>query len=354
MLAQERRLGLARRAPGRSGSDSRDRPCVNSRRSASSPVRVTALAADRANSARHLRRRLQVALGIGAAGAGRPAASVVCSRMQVSTSNSGRSAGVAKRTPLVARTRHAERLGQRHQRLVVVLPRRAAGAAAVPRRRGRGRRCRRADRAARRRRAAPTASNDRPASATSPLACPSSSSSAERALAFRRAQLHARDQPAEVAVALLGGDEKRQMPAVGGRQREAGRAGAAAGGQRRAVRARPRRHFRARILDGELGADEGTQAGGFGRLMEARGAVKAVAVEQRDRGVTEQRRALDERLGQGGRPEEAEGGRGVEFYVHGGGSGARGLGSRARGYESGAELQTTCARPSGGSSTRAA
>ena len=51
----------------------------------------------------------------------RPAASsVVCSRIVVRTSKSGRSSGVAKRTPPVAIDRHAERFGQADERVVVV------------------------------------------------------------------------------------------------------------------------------------------------------------------------------------------------------------------------------------------
>jgi hypothetical protein len=42
--------------------------------------------------------------------------------------------------------------------------------------------------------------------------------------------------------------------------------------------------------------------------MEAGGAVDAVAIEQRHGRVAEHRRTVDERLGQSGGPEEAEGG----------------------------------------------
>jgi hypothetical protein len=77
----------------------------------------------------------------------------------------------------------------------------------------------------------------------------------------------------------------------------------------------------------ELGADDRFEAGGAGRLVKAGGAVDAVAIEQRHRRIAKQRRAVDERLGQAGGPEEAEGGGGVEFDVHGGARDS-GLGDR--------------------------
>jgi hypothetical protein len=50
--------------------------------------------------------------------------------------------------------------------------------------------------------------------------------------------------------------------------------------------------------------------------VEARRAVDAVGVEQRERGIAERRRALDERFGERGALEKAEGGGGVELDVH--------------------------------------
>ena len=47
------------------------------------------------------------------------------------------------------------------------------------------------------------------------------------------------------------------------------------------------------MLDGQLGADDGAHAGGFRRLMKARRAVDAVAIEQRERGIAQRRRPLD-------------------------------------------------------------
>ena len=49
--------------------------------------------------------------------------------------------------------------------------------------------------------------------------------------------------------------------------------------------------------------------------MEARHAVEAVAVDQGDRGIFQRRRALGQRLGQRGAPEEGEGRGGVEFDI---------------------------------------
>ena len=67
----------------------------------------------------------------------------------------------------------------------------------------------------------------------------------------------------------------------------------------------------------QLGADDRTQAGGLRGLVEPWRAVEAVAIEQGHGGIAEHRGAVDERLGQRRGPEEAEGGGGVEFYVHG-------------------------------------
>ena len=53
--------------------------------------------------------------------------------------------------------------------------------------------------------------------------------------------------------------------------------------------------------------------------MKPRRAVHAVGIEQRERGIAERRRALDERFGQRGALQKAERRRGVEFDVHGSG-----------------------------------
>ena len=53
-----------------------------------------------------------------------------------------------------------------------------------------------------------------------------------------------------------------------------------------------------RLRDGQLGADDGTEAGGFGGLMETWRAVDAVTIEQGQRGIAERGGTLDQRLGQ--------------------------------------------------------
>ena len=123
--------------------------------------------------------------------------------MQVSTSNSGRSAGVANRTPLVATT-GTRNAAARSTSVAVVglfvarqMPLQldvhavAAEQADEP-----------IEQAADAVAGAPS-SAARPASATSPPVAAVELVERQRAFAFRRAQLHARDQPAEVAVALL-------------------------------------------------------------------------------------------------------------------------------------------------------
>jgi hypothetical protein len=69
-------------------------------------------------------------------------------------------------------------------------------------------------------------------------------------------------------------------------------------------------------LDGQLRSDDGVQASLLRGFMEARGAVDAISVEQRERWIAERRRALDERFGQRGALKKAEGRRDVEFDVH--------------------------------------
>jgi hypothetical protein len=50
--------------------------------------------------------------------------------------------------------------------------------------------------------------------------------------------------------------------------------------------------------------------------MESRRAVDAIGIDERQRGISQRRRALDERLGQRGSLEEAECRGGVELDVH--------------------------------------
>jgi hypothetical protein len=147
----------------------------------------------------------------------------------------------------------------------------------------------------------------------------------QHALALGGAQLHHRQQPAEIPVAGLRFDEDgKTEDAV----RVAGcgvRIAVAASGRDRlknAVRA-PRPAPRAPHC--QLGADNRFQTRFLRSEMEARGAVDAVAIEQRERGIVERGGALDERLGQRGAVEKGEGGRCVKLDIHGGGAQVRGV-----------------------------
>ena len=111
----------------------------------------------------------------------------------------------------------------------------------------------------------------------------------QRAFAFGRAQLHARDEAAEILPAVGGLDQHRERP-----RRERAPLGRG---------------------DGQLGADDGADAGGLRGLMEARRAVDAVAIEQRDRRIAERRRALDERFRQRRAAQERKGRRGMKLDV---------------------------------------
>ena len=161
----------------------------------------------------------------------------------------------------------------------------------------------------------------RPASATSPPTWPSSSSSVSAPSPFRRAQLHARDQPAQVPIALGGLDRGRAADGCDGRGTWRDRASDPAV---------------ALHVDRQLGADDGLDPGGARGLVEARRAVDAVAIEQRHRGVSEIGRAIDERFGQRRALEKAEGRGGVELDIH---SGLRATDSGLRAVRSRAALQ---------------
>ena len=71
------------------------------------------------------------------------------------------------------------------------------------------------------------------------------------------------------------------------------------------------------LIDRQFRADDGSQTRLLRGLMESRRAVHAIGVEQRERGIAERGRALDERFGQRRSLQEAEGRRGVELDVHG-------------------------------------
>ena len=127
--------------------------------------------------------------------------------MQVSTSKSGRSSGVGEAHAVVATMRHVKRGGQVAQHLVVGF----FVAQEVPLQ---------FDVHVRRDRRGPTRRSTRPPTPWRPAAqrlaaderhqpgrLPVEIVERQRALAFRRPQLHARDQAAEVPIALAGFDE---------------------------------------------------------------------------------------------------------------------------------------------------
>ena len=158
--------------------------------------------------------------------------------------------------------------------------------------------------AARRRRTARRLAWRGPPSATSPGVAVELVEG-QRPLPFRRAQLHHRQQPAEISVAVLRFDEDREAedghPRTGRRGPRIG--SISVGGPRiahRQLRADDR--LEPRLLRGE---------------MKARRAVDAVAIEQRQRRIAQRRRPIDERLRQRRAVEKRKRGRGVEFDVHG-------------------------------------
>ena len=115
-----------------------------------------------------------------------------------------------------------------------------------------------------------------------------------RDLALRRARLHPRDQAAQVAIAVARRDQHRQPP------------------QARRMRA-------VRLLlraDGQLGADERLEPGLARRHVQARRAVDAVPIEHREGRIAERRGPLDQRLGRGGGFQEREGRCGMQLDVH--------------------------------------
>jgi hypothetical protein len=105
----------------------------------------------------------------------------------------------------------------------------------------------------------------------------------EGAFALGGAHLHHRDEAREVLVALAVFHEDRQPGAV---------------------------------LQGQLAADERADAGARGGLVEARGAVEAVAVDQRQHGHVEARGFGDERFGLFGGFKKREGRLRVELDEH--------------------------------------
>ena len=110
----------------------------------------------------------------------------------------------------------------------------------------------------------------------------------EGALAFRRAQLHPRDEPAQVAITLTRSHEQRKVENLVPRAEG----------------------------DRQLRPDDRLQPCTRGGKMKSWEAVDTIAIEQRDRGIPELRRAGDERLRQRRPVEKGERGGGVKFDVH--------------------------------------
>ena len=262
---------------------------------------------------RHLGRRLQIALGVAAPAAARRARASVWWRMQVRTSKSGR-VGRRREADAVGRERSArgtpppDRRSASLSRLLVApemplqLDVDAASRPNTPTRRSSRppTPCRRPSSAA------------RPASATRPRGVAVELVERQRALAFRRAQLHARDQPAEIPVALRDFAEDGQ---------EKGWTGWTSWKAETAVarlRVRPSDVCRPAPAIVSSAPMIGWMPGGTRGLVKARRAVDAVAIEQRERRIAELGGALDERFGQRRALQKAEGRGGVELDVHDG------------------------------------
>jgi hypothetical protein len=98
----------------------------------------------------------------------------------------------------------------------------------------------------------------------------------QRTLAFRRAQLHPRQQAAQVAPAVLRRAQHRKGKRAG--------LGPGTWGLAR--------------FDRQFRANQRADPGGERRLMKTRRAGDAIAIEQRDRRIAEHRRSIDEHFGQ--------------------------------------------------------
>ena len=203
-LAQERRLRLARRHRIRPESGSRDRPSCTAAARRASPVPASASGRS-ANSARH-RRRATSGSARRCGASRRPAAAsvgvVVDAGEHVEQRPVARRRRSGRRWWRAIGTRNAARQRRRAPRC-----RASSSRAEVPLQLdvdvGRGRTGRPADRAGRRRRARGRRAAARPAERHQAAREPVELLERQRALAFRRAQLHARDQPAEIPIALL-------------------------------------------------------------------------------------------------------------------------------------------------------
>ncbi len=111
----------------------------------------------------------------------------------------------------------------------------------------------------------------------------------QRALAFRRPELHACDQPAEVSVPVRVFTEDGQEEI---------------------------RSLTSYLRDGELRPDNRLNPRGLGGLVKPRRAVDAVAIQQRERRILQFRGARDQRFGQRRALQETESRGGMEFDIH--------------------------------------
>ena len=133
----------------------------------------------------------------------------------------------------------------------------------------------------------------------------------QRAFAFRRAQLHAGDQPAEVSIALLAFRRGRAAPRWKGWRADGGTDPSS----RRSDPALPALLPLPSSLIVSSAPMIGAEAGGRRGLVKPGRAVHAVAIEQRHRRIAELGGAIDDRFRKRRALEKAEGGGGVELDV---------------------------------------
>ncbi len=127
----------------------------------------------------------------------------------------------------------------------------------------------------------------------------------QRALTFRRCQLHPRQQPAEILIALSRSHEDRQA-----KDRRIG--------ERLETRSRrPNIRGTNAERDGQFGADDRFDARTSGRLVKPGNPIDAVAIEQRQCRIAKRRRSLDESFGKRRAVEKRKRRRCVQFDVHG-------------------------------------
>ena len=148
-------------------------------------------------------------------------------------------------------------------------------------------------------------------------------------LALRRTQLGARDDPAEIPIAL---GEATRTGRLQGRPR---RATALRGSTASSVSSPVPTWAVGRCLAPIVSSAPtmALSAGRFRGAIELRRAVEAVAIEQRQRRIAQLGRALDERRGQRRAVEKRKGRRGMKLDVHDVGASARVRGARVLGAD---------------------